>query len=370
MACCGASAPVITPEQQKAIAESKKLDNVLEGSKGEDKKIIKLLLLGTGESGKSTIFKQMQILYQEGFTDLEKTTFKHVIRRNCVEAMQTLISAVDKFGLKWSEPRTKQAAEAMMKLDPLTADFWQQEIIEHITLLWAEEPAIKAAYSDRSKLQLLDSSEYLFSNVKRIGKPDFSPTADDILRARLRTSGIVERLFKIKGVDFKFLDVGGQRNERRKWIHCFEGVTAMIFVAAISEYDQVLYEDEKKNRLTEALEVFENICNQKYFKDTVFILFLNKMDLFADKLKRKISIKTCFPEYSGDEYDFDQTTAFMTGKFQAANKTKTRTIFVHLTCATDTKNVERVFEAAKKAILEKNVRELQGSGVDDGISMV
>ena len=37
----------------------------------------------------------------------------------------------------------------------------------------------------------------------------------------------------------RFLDVGGQRNERRKWIHCFEGVTALIFVTAISEYDQV-----------------------------------------------------------------------------------------------------------------------------------
>jgi hypothetical protein len=49
----------------------------------------------------------------------------------------------------------------------------------------------------------------------------------------------------------RFLDVGGQRNERRKWIHCFEGVTAVMFVAAISEYDQMLYEDEKENRVHE-----------------------------------------------------------------------------------------------------------------------
>jgi hypothetical protein len=46
------------------------------------------------------------------------------------------------------------------------------------------------------------------------------------------------------GVDFlQFRGVsalqGGQRNERRKWIHCFENVTAVIFVAALSEYDQV-----------------------------------------------------------------------------------------------------------------------------------
>jgi GTPase SAR1 family protein len=363
MACCGSPAPTITPEQKAAIAESHKLDKALNSSQQEDGKILKLLLLGTGESGKSTIFKQMQILYQEGFSDLEKTTFKHVIRRNCVEAMQTLIAGVEKFGMKWVNPRSRQSAELMLKLDPLTADFWQQEIIEHIGVLW-EEDAIKQAYGERSKLQLLDSSEYLFTNVKRIGKPDYVPSADDILRARLRTSGIVERMFKIKGVDFKFLDVGGQRNERRKWIHCFEGVTAMIFVVAISEFDQVLYEDEKKNRLVEALEVFENICNQKYFLKTVFILFLNKIDLFADKLKRKISLKSCFPDFQGNEFDFDTTTKYIEKQFQQVNKNKDRTIFVHLTCATDTKNVERVFEAAKRAILEKNVTDIQGKTGD------
>ncbi len=55
--------------------------------------------------------------------------------------------------------------------------------------------------------------------------------------------------------------MGGQRNERRKWIHCFDDVTAVIFVAAISEYDQVLYEDPTQNRLMEALNLFDEICN-------------------------------------------------------------------------------------------------------------
>ena len=54
-------------------------------------------------------------------------------------------------------------------------------------------------------------------------------------------------------------DVGGQRNERRKWIHCFEDVTAVIFVAAISEYDQKLFEDGATNRMVEALELFEEV---------------------------------------------------------------------------------------------------------------
>ena len=51
------------------------------------------------------------------------------------------------------------------------------------------------------------------------------------------------------GTVFEMYDVGGQRNERKKWIHCFEGVTAVIFVAAISEYDQKLFEDASTNRM-------------------------------------------------------------------------------------------------------------------------
>lgn len=59
-------------------------------------------------------------------------------------------------------------------------------------------------------------------------------------------------------------DVGGQRNERKKWIHCFDDVTAVIFVASLSEYDQVLYEDNTVNRMEEAVTLFSDIANSRY----------------------------------------------------------------------------------------------------------
>jgi len=70
------------------------------------------------------------------------------------------------------------------------------------------------------------------------------PTEQDILRTRVKTTGIVEVHFSFKNLNFKLFDVGGQRSERKKWIHCFEDVTAIIFCEAMSEYDQVLHEDE------------------------------------------------------------------------------------------------------------------------------
>lgn len=93
-------------------------------------------------------------------------------------------------------------------------------------------------------------------------------------------------------------DVGGQRSERKKWIHCFEGVTAIIFCVALSGYDLVLAEDEEMNRMIESMKLFDSICNSKWFVETSIILFLNKKDLFEEKINRS-PLTICFPEYTG-----------------------------------------------------------------------
>lgn len=55
-------------------------------------------------------------------------------------------------------------------------------------------------------------------------------------------------------------DVGGQRSERKKWIHCFEGVTAIIFCVALSAYDLVLAEDEEMVRKELCYSTREQAC--------------------------------------------------------------------------------------------------------------
>lgn len=97
-------------------------------------------------------------------------------------------------------------------------------------------------------------------------------------------------------------DVGGQRSERKKWIHCFENVTTIIFLVAISEYDQLLFEDETVNRMQEALTLFDSICNSRWFTKTSIILFLNKIDRFKEKLPVS-PMKNYFPDYEGESWD-------------------------------------------------------------------
>ena len=180
----------------------------------------------------------------------------------------------------------------------------------------------------------------------------------DVLRSRVRTSGIVENTYTIEGVPFVMYDVGGQRNERKKWIHCFDDVTAIIFVAALSSYNQVLFEDHSQNRYVEALELFEEIVNSKWFTDTSFILFLNKRDLFAEKIK-KTPIESCGEMFSdctaGNNYE--QGCQYMQGKFLERNRNSKKDVYVHITCATDTNNVAAVFNACKDIILKQSLKD-------------
>lgn len=135
----------------------------------------------------------------------------------------------------------------------------------------------------------------------------FYQNLKDVLRVRVRSTGITEAQFEFEGMEFSLLDVGGQRNERKKWIHCFESVTAILFCASLNEYDQVLREDPTQNRMKESLTLFDDIVNSPWFKNTPIILFLNKSDLFKEKIKR-VNLSTCFENYKGKIDFYFETT--------------------------------------------------------------
>jgi len=82
-----------------------------------------------------------------------------------------------------------------------------------------------------------------FAEVERLFGKDYLPTDQDILRTRLRTTGITETIFELGNLTYRMFDVGGQRSERKKWIHVFDNVQVVLFLVAISGYDHVLVED-------------------------------------------------------------------------------------------------------------------------------
>eukprot|EP01097_Dermamoeba_algensis_P003416 TRINITY_DN2388_c0_g1_i1.p2 TRINITY_DN2388_c0_g1~~TRINITY_DN2388_c0_g1_i1.p2 ORF type:complete len:153 (+),score=41.71 TRINITY_DN2388_c0_g1_i1:760-1218(+) len=149
------------------------------------------------------------------------------------------------------------------------------------------------------------------------------------------------------------VDVGGQRNERRKWLHCLDCVTAVIFFVSLSEYDQVLAEDEKTNRMKESLTLFEGISNSSFFSSVSMIIFFNKNDLFTEKIKN-VDLKVCFPEYNGGR-DRDAAAGFIKQEFLA--RSLNSMVYTHFTVAVDTNNISLVFEDVKASAFRKTIEE-------------
>jgi len=169
------------------------------------------------------------------------------------------------------------------------------------------------------------------------------PNDQDVLRSRVKTTGITETTFIIGDLTYRMFDVGGQRSERKKWIHCFENVTTILFLVAISEYDQLLFEDETVNRMQEALTLFDSICNSRWFIKTSIILFLNKIDRFKEKLPVS-PMKNYFPDYEGGE-DYAAACDYILNRFVSLNQHETKQIYTHFTCATDTTQIRFVMAA-------------------------
>lgn len=229
-----------------------------------------------------------------------------------------------------------------------------EDVAKHIKVLWADK-AIQTTFDNRAQLKIEDSSAYFFDQVDRIADAGYVPTDEDILYVRHRTTGVIEQKLNIKGTSFHIFDVGGQRSERKKWIHCFEHVTAVIFVSALSSYNEVMYEDETQNSLRDSLTLFNEICNSRWFISTAMILFLNKKDLFAEKIQ-EIPLTVCFDEYVGDS-TYDDGVEFIKAQFERLNQNpREKQIYTHITCATDRGNVEKVFNDVQHIVINTSLQ--------------
>lgn len=341
----------------------------MQADANEESSINKLLLLGAGESGKSTLFKQMNAIYGSNpFPDSEREGFKAIIFQNIIDSMKILISKVDEWGegQQIAIPASRAEVEGLPReasIDPPLA--------AHLIKLW-KDSAIQVAYKNRAKFQLTDSADYFFERLvspsdapskdqykSKVGEDNYLPSTQDVLRSRVRTTGIVMNKYDIEGNKFELYDVGGQRNERKKWIHCFDNVTAVLFVGVLSEYDQTLYEDDTTNRMVETVKLFAEVVGLSYFAATDFILFLNKRDLFEKKiLTSKLTDCPLFQDYDDSINNYEAGCEVITEKFR--EKAPGKNIYPHITCATDT-------NLCKELLAKVTMIIIQGSLADAGL---
>ena len=275
--------------------------------------------VGSGESGKSTIVKQMKIIHQNGYTVDELALYRHTIYKNVIDCAKALIGAMRQFEIEVGNPQNQEYCDYIMDyaVDPDPQTALDTKVGEAITSIW-KDTSIGKVFEHQSEFYLMDSAPYFFDEVHRIAAPDYIPTEADVLRARTKTTGIYETRFQMGQMSIHMFDVGGQRSERKKWIHCFENVTSIIFCVALSEYDQVLLEESSQNRMMESLVLFDSVVNSRWFMRTSIILFLNKVDLFRQKLG-KSPLGNYFPDYSGGN-DVNRAAKYLLWRFNQVNR--------------------------------------------------
>ena len=231
--------------------------------------------------------------------------------------------------------------------------YTNEDIANAIIKLWKNDKGIRQCFNRSNEFQLESSAAYYFDNIMKFAAKDYICSDTDILMGRIKTTGITENLFNIGSTKFKVLDAGGQRSERKKWIHSFQNITAVIFVLATSEYDQMLFEDERVNRTHESIMLFDALLNSKWFQKVPFILFLNKIDLFEQKVKRT-PIRKYFPD-QGRIGDAEAGLQYFEKLFLSLNRSN-KPIYVKRTCATDSQTMKFVLSAVTDMIIQQNMK--------------
>jgi len=311
----------------------------------------KFLLLGSGESGKSTFHKQLRIILGEsGFLQKESTVYINTIYANILFTIFSVSQYLEKNKLsvdESSEKHLKMIKDICSQDNNLLikgTEIYTAEVHNAVISIWNQKVVKESLQNCRTEYHIFDGAEFFLNDLQRLTPPKYTPQVEDALRCRRKTTGVVE--FKCsptlqgKQYNFNIVDVGGQRSERRKWPSFYEGVTALMFVCSLNEFDQKCYEDDSTNRMIESIDLFDQETNGS-FKDRPIILLLNKTDLFSDKIQ-KSELKKTFPEFEGGP-DSEKAIEFIRKKFMSTNKYAPDRVHCFLTCATNKDVVQKTF---------------------------
>jgi guanine nucleotide-binding protein G(o) subunit alpha len=371
----------------------------------DDKRQLRFLLLGIGGSGKSTIFKQFRNVYGTPKSDDDLRMYGVVARSNIVTAITKLCELTRELKLEHKlvdeskieddtvvvpqDGHRMTVIEAynhivsylvdMSATEPLPNLTEEQEksdwvgrsviagsktnadairclqLADAIEILWGSPTIRNEVWQRRGEKNVVDAHNAFLNDIRRITSPRYIPTEEDVLKARVRTTQIVVNQYAVDGTTtIEVCDVGGQRTERRKWINCFDNVDALIFVTALSEYDQRLSEARNSNSMMESLNLFQTISENACFHGKPILLFLNKKDIFEDKIRySNIADISHFADYEGPRHCNDSGIFYFITKFEnlLSEERKTNT-FMHVTNATDKKNMKFVLSATSLMIMK------------------
>ena len=290
----------------------------------------KCILLGTASSGKSTMYKMIKEIYGKGMARNECIEARHVICQNLVASMIDLLRYSSEIGenehkecwIDIDNEKNKDIKDAIECIIGYSSEGFYDEsasldwdniktLADSLHLVWnleAIQNCVKKQGDMDMQKQLVTYAnlDYFFDKVYEVFNREYVPSREDCLRTRVRTTGLIEMKYKIMNEEYRFIDVGGTRNERKKWIHHFENVDAVVFIASLASFNEALFEDETASSMRESVDLFDELIHCKWLKHrTKIYLLLGQNDRYRNVLNNKGPkavdlIKNCFGEKDED----------------------------------------------------------------------
>ncbi|KAF8160891.1 guanine nucleotide binding protein, alpha subunit [Crassisporium funariophilum] len=233
---------------------------------------------------------------------------------------------------------------------------------EDIIRLWNDRTVKALLRAQRVRLE--DMAGFFLNSIERVTSPRYVPTDDDILRARLKTLGVSEHRFTLKAGnmlshDWRIFDVGGARSTRAAWAPYFDDLDAIIFLAPISGFDEVLLEDPHVNKLEDSILLWKHLVSNPLLEKTSIVLFLNKIDLFRAKLEAGIRLSEYVISFAERPNDYETASNYLKKKFAILHKNHSplpRIFYCHFTTVTDVKATQHILLNVKDMVIRQNLQ--------------
>ena len=388
---CINSSPYSKPDHHhtpEARDVNKTIDEETEKYALDEQLKYKLLLLGVEDSGKSALLRQIRLLHGDCYDQSELLAIKPQLIQNVIEAMQTIAIHTNTLSDEETETIRRRIISTNINDNPL--QLFTQELYEDFVKLLSD-PQIQRTmkYKNDGRFEIIDTAEYLLENMHKYCIPDYIPTFTDMIHSRKTTTNINKVRFafqdnagSIEEV-YEIFEMDPQKTAYRKWMHFFDNTTAIIFVASLSGYNQyklgrsecmlisgyirisnefeffppelsgLIEQYCSANEMQKSIQLFGDIINLNVFKETHIILFLNKSDVFDQKIG-KYPVRDHFEDFDGEEAT-DDAIQFFKRKFRNQRRNSQNYlggIHFHITCATDTSCIKKMFESCRTIIIK------------------
>lgn len=253
----------------------------------------KVLLLGASGSGKTTLLNALQLFTEAERVKLDESYYRTLVWQNALDAVRILLRELDETGTLPAGQRYASALDLLLdpcpdcEQDPALNPKHASEVAFAITAL-RENAEFQVALESRDAYQFHDNSKYYIENLDRFVEQAIhrtAPTNGDVLRTQVTTTGIHKTVLTYGDTQYLLHDFGGERSERKKWIHAFQDVSTVVYPVETTGYRRVLREDRDGDRMHEQFMVWESIVNSFWFKKSNFLVVFTKMDLLDEYLK-------------------------------------------------------------------------------------